>query len=320
MNRPTIEALRALLAFADLGGVKKAADRLHRSQPVVTKKLSVFKKQDACGAVLLRTKPNTVRELELTEAGFAVLPAIRQLLRQYDQVFDYLAGTSDAPNVVRIATGSSAAQQFLPATLAALRHSLDDVQFEVSVVRGSQRILDTVDGHYDLAIVSHSPSQIRELVTEQRGTRHIPVIDKLCSQSLCVVASKRTVVGRQLAELSEDRAVPVKCLTQWELVGLDRSSGIRRQLEDHMESSAGLYFVVEGGGWPAVKQFAEQGIGVGILPAATLAPSDSKRLIIRRLSDDFAINYYLIHRKGRDLRRIDVIKRAIIDSATPQST
>src|SRR5436853_274087 len=97
-RNPTIEALRALATLAESGGVSETARRLGVSQPVISKKLQVFKDARACGAVLLRSEGR----VELTEAARAVLPAIRELLGRYDRIVRYLHGEEAAPQVLRI--------------------------------------------------------------------------------------------------------------------------------------------------------------------------------------------------------------------------
>ena len=61
-------------------------------------------------------------------------------------------------------------------------------------------------------------------------------------------------------------------------------------------SSGQLYFAAEGGGWAAAKEYARAGLGVAIVPRATIRPEDRKTLVCRKLSQQFAIAHYLIHR------------------------
>src|SRR5437868_5404898 len=112
---PTIEALRALMVLDETGVISETARRLGVTLPVVTKKLDVFKDAKACGAVLLRSHGRVT----LTESARSIVPAIRDLIDRYDRVIDFLRGEESAPQVVRIGTGSFAAEHYLPRALAA---------------------------------------------------------------------------------------------------------------------------------------------------------------------------------------------------------
>jgi DNA-binding transcriptional LysR family regulator len=62
-------------------------------------------------------------------------------VRRYDHVKQYLGGRREVPCVLRIATGASASQYYLPRALAILRQRLPDWEIETHVSRGEQRIL-----------------------------------------------------------------------------------------------------------------------------------------------------------------------------------
>jgi hypothetical protein len=80
--------------------------------------------------------------------------------------------------------------------------------------------------------------------------------------TLCLLADGKTSAGRELDCFPSDSPVPVAHLKRWELIGRDSPSGIRRQLERHFAAGQ-LYFVAEGGGWTAAKEYARAGLGAG---------------------------------------------------------
>jgi DNA-binding transcriptional LysR family regulator len=93
-----------------------------------------------------------------------------------------------------------------------------------------------------------------------------------------------------------DRPVPLAKLREWELVGLDVRSGIRRQLERQFPNSSDLHFVAEGGGWPAARECVRLGLGVAVLPVAMLSLGDKRDFVIRRAPERFTVADFAIHR------------------------
>ena len=307
---PTSEALRALALLAETSSVSETARRLGVSQPVISKKLQVFKDAGACGAALLRSDGR----LELTEAARAVLPAIEELLRRYDRVVRYLHGEEVAPRALRIGSGSFAAEHYLPRAIAMLRPELEECQIETHVCRGRERIVGTARGAFDLSIVTHDKRQIRQVLRDERLDESLLKVERLGRHPMCVLARKDSDAGRQLQAAGEDGSIPVQRLAGWELVGPDRQSGLRRQLEDRLRGKP-LYFVAEGGGWAAAVQYARQGLGAAIVPWAVVESADKTLLVGRRLSAEFDVSDYLLTRRetsGPFLQRLEqAIKKAV---------
>lgn len=307
---PTIEALRALVILEETGGVSETARRLGVSQPVISKKLQVFKDSRACGAILLRSEGR----VELTEEAHAVLPAIRELLSRYDRIVRYLHQEAVSPQVLRIGSGSFAAEHYLPLAIAQLRPTLEDCQIETQVCRGRDRIVGTARGVFDLSIVTHDKNQIRQILRDERLDESLLKVDRLGRHPLCVLTHIDSDAGRELQAASGDKTISLSQLASWELVGPDRQSGLRRQLEQRAHGKS-LYFIAEGGGWAAAKQFAQQGIGVAIVPWATVSETDRAWSVSRRLSAEFDVVDNVLFRP-RDCnpfveRTIKAIKEAV---------
>lgn len=291
-RKPSIEALRALAVFSEAQTVSETARRLRVTQPVISRKLEVFTDADACGAVLLTRSGQG--GLALTESAEAVIASIREIVEQYDRVIQFLHGNDETPRTVRVGTGNFAAEHFMPRVVMALSKLSDECKIETRVCRGQDRILATARGHFDMSLVTHSERQVAELLRESRMDHQALGIAPLGELPLSLAASKGSSWGGELAALSQQRAVPIDKLRQWELIGPDRQSGVRRQLEER--SAERLYFVAEGGGWSAAKGYALAGVGVAILPTAILSKSDRTKLVVRRLAKEFVIAYHLIHR------------------------
>lgn len=293
-RKPSLEALRALLAIHEEGNVTRAARKLGLTQPVVTRKLAVFDSPAACGAILMHRRANT---LTLTEAGKDAIPLIRALVHQYDQLLHYLNGRSAEPTIVRLGVGSFVAQHCVPQALAMLRRSGPSCAVETHIERGEERIRNVVRNVFDLAIVSHEPAQICEIVRKESRSQALH-IEPLIRLPMVVIARKDSAPGQELVRIPSGDCVRLEQLSRWELVGLDRHSGIRGQIERHLANPDELQFV-SGGGWLAAKEFVRQGIGVAVVPKLILSDSDLEALVTRAVSERLAVVYNLVHRAGK---------------------
>ncbi len=296
---PSLEAIRNLLAFHDCGGVSAAARELGDHQPVVTRRLKIFKTERVCGKKLLHGSGKT---LALTDDAKAVLPAMRQLIGQYDRILEYIAAEAPTSKVLHLGCGTFTASQGLPKFVVQFQRDYPDVELEIRIDRGKRRILKTADGTFDLAVVTHTPQQIRNVLKDAEHPASVLSVEELRQYDLAAIAHQKTPAGLDLKTYAPNRPLEARelksYLPQWELIGLDRDSGIRQQLEAACRPSAELYFAVEGGGWDAAREYARLQVGVAILPEALLTSADRKTFVIRRLGKAFAISERLIWRKN----------------------
>jgi DNA-binding transcriptional LysR family regulator len=310
-RNPTIEAFRALVVLANTGSVTETARRLKVSQPVISKKLQIFKDAQACGMPLLRPARSSGR-VELTNAGRAVVPAIEQLLDRYDLIVNYLHGKESAPRLLRIGTGSFAAEHYLPEAIVKLRPMLEDCQIETHVCRGRDRIVGTASGRFDISIVTHNKSQIRQTLRDERLSESLLTVERLGRHPMCVVALRDSDAGRELLAMPETDVVPLKQFENWELIVPDRQSGLRRQFEQRLlDQSLYVSIVSEGGGWSAAMAFARKGIGAAIVPYACVTAKDQESLVARQMAKEFDVTDYLLYRNHDSSEYVAEARKAI---------
>ena len=309
---PSLDALRDLLAFHDYGGVSLAARKLGEHQPVVTRRLKVFQKTIPQGQNLLT---RSGKKLQMTDTGNAVIPAIRQLVAQYDRLMEYIRVESHFAQALKIGCGTFSVSQYLPRAVAAFQRGFPEVELVVRIDRGRERIRNTAEGRFDFSIVTHTQNQIRETLKELGFAQATLRIEDLCHHRLVVMAHAQSEAGRDLKTYDSERPLPVKTLKKWELLGLDRDSGLRRQLEAACQPDAELCFSVEGGGWAAAREYARLQMGVAILPEAMLTAEDRQTFVVRSLGKEFVLTDRLIYRK--DLKNptvkdaITLLKKAV---------
>ena len=147
LDLPT-DLLRSFVAIADAGGIVKAAERVHRTQPAIS--LQVKRLERLLGAALLRRHG---RGVALTEAGERLLGYARRILALNDEAVAALAPAALA-GPVRFGTIQDFADTALPGVLARFAAENPGVCLDVRV-GNSMALIDAVTaGGLDLVLGS----------------------------------------------------------------------------------------------------------------------------------------------------------------------
>ena len=306
---PSLDDLLTLLTVADEGTEGAAAKVLGIKQPVVSRRLRVFRKSPP----LVRLSKGRV---ELTDQGRAALPAIRRFLRQYDHLKPYLAGRNDHSHQFAIGVGVSASQFYLARAIADLQRRLPDWEIQTRVQRGKDRVAGVVEGRLDAALVTHSTVQIEGIARWACNNQADLQIEELAALPMCVIAQRQTPAAQRLQAVLAGQVVPVDMLAEFPLAGLDPESGIRRQIEALMrERGQRVTFTLEAGGWLGVKEFVRQQLCAGLMPLALMWPEETKQFMIRRVSPELSVAYRIVHRRDTEEDTLDQVKAALRKAA-----
>ncbi len=147
LDLPT-DLLRSFAAIADAGGIAKAAERVHRTQPAVS--LQVKRLEGMLGVALVRRQG---RGVALTEAGERLLVYARRILTLNDEAVAALAPAALA-GPVRFGTVQDFADTALPGVLARFAAENPGVRLDVRV-GNSTALLDELEaGGLDLVLAS----------------------------------------------------------------------------------------------------------------------------------------------------------------------
>jgi DNA-binding transcriptional LysR family regulator len=145
-----VDALRAFVAAADLGGLSAAARALGRSPASLTR--AVASVEEHAGAVLMQ---RTTRSLKLTDAGARYLAVARRVLADLDEA-DRTASETDSPRGVLSVTapltfGAVHVRPIVEAYLAAY----EGVRVRLTLL---DRVVDLVTEGMDVAVrLAHLP-------------------------------------------------------------------------------------------------------------------------------------------------------------------
>lgn len=142
-----LHQLRALVGVVDHGGIRAAARHCHMSQAALTKALRELEDDAGC-ALLVRS----VRGVQLTEAGHALLARARLVLRQIELAEQELSTPNDhADTLVRVALTPFLALGCIRDAFSAFRQRYPQTALELSEGLMSQCLPRLRNGSLDWA-------------------------------------------------------------------------------------------------------------------------------------------------------------------------
>ena len=144
-----IRSLEIFVAVAELGSASKAAEALHMTQPAIS--WAINKMEQYYG---VRFFEHSTRRMQLNQAGSAILPQAREVLRQFSR-FDGLARQFQTSHTLTV--GYSFGQDLMQSSC---RETLAQVypELELCIVYGNSAKIRSslVDGSVDLGIFALS--------------------------------------------------------------------------------------------------------------------------------------------------------------------
>lgn len=124
----TFDQIRTFLWVARLGGFRKAAERLHLSQPAVSTRIANL--EDELRVPLFERGPGT---LVLTKHGTLLLSYAEQMLFVEEEIKQRVANPSETEGLFRIGASETIAQAWLPAFLKAFSERYPRVNVDLTV-------------------------------------------------------------------------------------------------------------------------------------------------------------------------------------------
>lgn len=275
----TLRQLRAFCRVAEHASFSRAGDELGLTQPAVSRTVRELEQ-----ALELRLLDRTTREVALTAAGARLLPKLRRVLAELDEVLDAARKESEqALGSVHVASSPTLSASLMPAIVSTCRerypqlglHLHDQVQrLNVAAVRG---------GEVDFGLVVE-PEPCDDLEQET------------------VLVDDFWLVCRADHRLAASESVEWRQLDGEALVLLDGSSG-SRPLIDQLLREHGLDCPVaqQLGHSNSVFRMVAAGIGVSVSPGLAMPLPDGRGLTARPLVPRASRRIALIRRRNRTL-------------------
>jgi LysR family transcriptional regulator for metE and metH len=156
-----VRHLQLIRAIADEASVTRAGNRLHLSQPALSRQL-----RDAEERLGLDLFYRQKRKMVLTPAGEELLASARTILEQLERVENRLRGVAvGSEGVLRIASECHTCYRWLPAKFAAFRARHPRVDLRVIASATPNPFEALLDGTIDLAIASSTVTDGRFVTT-----------------------------------------------------------------------------------------------------------------------------------------------------------
>ena len=209
--------LRAFALVARVGSFSQAAEKLHITQPAVSKRVALLEQQ--LGTDLF---DRIGRHVGLTEAGRALLPhaeLIEQQLLAAEQSVRDLSG--DVRGALRLATSHHIGLHRLPPVLSEFSRRYEQVHIDIDFMDSEQAYELIMQGKIELAEVTLAPESESSFITlplwrDQLNfmvaPQHALASDKHCSleklsRSPAVLPGLNTYTGQIIKKLFDDNGL-----------------------------------------------------------------------------------------------------------------
>jgi DNA-binding transcriptional LysR family regulator len=274
-----VQNLKAFLLVAENGSFSAAAEKLHLTQPAVSKRVAILEEQLDAGLF-----DRIGRNVSLTEAGRALLPhakAVERELQAAEQSVRDLSG--EVTGRLQLATSHHIGLHRLPPVLSAFKTTYPEVQIDIDFMDSEQAYELIMQGKAELAVVTLAPATEQSVITE-------PVwrdpLDFMVSETHALAGIKPL----DLATLSRYPAV---------LPGLNTYTGqIVKSLFDRHELT--LQVSMATNYLETIRMLASVGLGWTVLPRS-MADASLTRLRVRETRIERTLG--IIYHRGRSLSR-----------------
>ncbi|GAB1482461.1 selenium metabolism-associated LysR family transcriptional regulator [Treponema sp.] len=238
--------LQAFCTVAELKSFSEAAMQLNYTQPAISAQIRELENE-----LKVPLFKKTGKNVELSDAGNALLPHAEQLLAQFQELKNVLPG-NEAHNdrVVKIGASSLPGVHLVPSIMAKAKSRYPDLSFKLTINNNYQveRML------YANQIEVGFAGRKRMQVATGSLTEHLLVKDDL----VAVLSPSHPLAGRSDIRMQDLATMP--------LILPPRNILTRRQVEERFRH-LGLSFeiVLELGNTEAIKELVEHNIGVTVL-------------------------------------------------------
>jgi DNA-binding transcriptional LysR family regulator len=145
--------LNAFIAIAEMGSFSAAGERLHLTQPAVSKRIAGLEQQ-----LDVRLFDRLGREVSLTEAGRALLPRAYQILNVLDDTRRALTNlTGEVTGRLTLATSHHIGLHRLPSLLRAFTKAYPEVALDIQFLDSEVAYEEILHGRAELAVITLAP-------------------------------------------------------------------------------------------------------------------------------------------------------------------
>ena len=208
------------MAVAETNSFSRAADRLHLTQPAISKRILTLETD-----LNQRLFDRIGWQLSLTEAGECLLPRARQILQQIEQTrqaLDDLSG--QVQGSLKLVTSHHIGLHRLPGILREYKKTYPGVKLNISFLNSQETHQNILEGKGELGITTHEARHSEALLTQDvwHDTLHFVVardhpllkvkqvkLEDLTHYS-AILPDVRFYTGRTVSELFDQHGLALK--------------------------------------------------------------------------------------------------------------
>lgn len=244
------QALKAFIDVADCRSFSLAAEKLHITQPAVSKRIASLELQLDC-----KLFDRIGRNIQLTEAGLALYPKAQKILQYVEEASRTIKELKGSvAGTLRLGISHHIGLHRLPPVLQAFSKQYPKVRLDIDFMDSEEAHEQITQGKLDLAVVTLSPD----------GNNHLRH-ETLWPDELSVVVS----LDHPLAALNQ---VDLSTLSQFHAIlpGLNTYTGqIVAQLFEHQQLK--LDVSMETNYLETIKMMVSVGLGWSVLPKTMIS-------------------------------------------------
>jgi DNA-binding transcriptional LysR family regulator len=259
--------LRYFVAVAETENVTRAAQKLHVSQPGLSRQIRDL--EEELGFLLLERSARSVR---LTEAGRAFLAEARTVLKRVEEAVEAARKVANGTGMeLHVGYATSPTVRILPAALRAFQAEMPKARVKLHDLSTEEMLTQLREGKLELALmVKPGRAMLRELNFEE-----------LLRDNMCVaVARNHPLARRRAASLAEVAREPLIALSRKEypdyhesLEAMFAGAKVKPSIAEEHDSVSSLIASVEAGSGVALVSESIKCIAGPRLKAVRLSPS-----------------------------------------------
>lgn len=237
--------LLAFIAIAETGSFSAAGDRLHLTQPAISKRIAILEEQ-------LNTAlfDRIGRHVSLTQAGHTLLPRAQSILQEVSATRRAIADlTGDVRGKLSIATSHHIGLHRLPPYLRDFSQQYPEVTLDLHFLDSEQAYHEILQNRFELAVITLSTEE------DARVTA-----DKIWDDQLRFVASPNH-------PLAHTQNLTLGNLTHYQAIMPDTNTYTTRLIKtlfDQQQQSLNITMVTNH--LDTIKMMVAIGLGWGVLP------------------------------------------------------
>lgn len=272
-----LRGLRSLVALAELGSIRRTAEKLNLSPAAIHTQLKVLESEMG-----VRLYEKVGRQLRLTQVAELLLPQIKTLLAQYDSIVSVLNEWKGLKRgLIRIGAGPTVSSYILPSLLEEFRRMFPDVKLLVETGMTPPLIENLSNGSLDLILLVAS-EYLEQSNLSIKATWDFEIV---------IVSGQRQIPRR--CSITELRQLPFI---------LHKKGSVFENLIDRYFAEVGFRpqdVIMRFDNAEAIKAMIRSGLGISMLPAWTVEQElkDKTLLLVRQNESPLFAKIALVTRK-----------------------